>query len=414
MRQTLIITLVLATALSPWASAGEIEQIRQVSYELIVIELEKSDALMLGISLPEPSALFEAGARAITRLVHSPGLVRLLQAGAGLVEFSASREQNQKISLDQPRITIALGETGSLSLATEEWHRNPDQHTFSSHQYGLKLLLTPVQTDSDGGRILTDVQLSTTAPRGLLTSVWTNCGELEPLGVLTYQQKAEETRPFYSARKIQTRFFAVYLRAEARSNLPQDIPVQIGSLDGLTALLWPRETSMQPSSLKMTAPVYPFSVPEVELQCWVSKSVKLGITTTGRPFDFCLELGLALNKEEFLLQSRLRGGNFPTRLALGVTDRVQINGNLAFSAGVYPLIVDLHQRKLERAILWWAQLETYRGKIYSSLKWETEIEHSRLEGSLGYSWTPQDMVFLNCRTDFEDHHSVGVGYRREF
>ena len=408
---TLLLMVVLATVAF---ASGEPSGVRQVAYELQIFELSRSDAQIMGIWFPEPEDLLDLGAKSITRLVHSPGLIQILRTGASLFQVAASHERDQQVRLAQPRLTVALGETGKFALSTEEWISDQLQQTFSPYHYGLKMLLTPVRVDSGGEQIFTTVELSTSAMQNqeLLTSVWTKAGDLEPIGVLSYEELCCETTILKEQEKSQIRYFAVYLRAQAIAQLSSEPSVQIGSLGGLTDLLWPGEPQLEPSMIQVSMPVKPLAMPEIELNWWLSKGVKVGFSTATEA-RYALEVGLAMFDQELLLTGQVVGGESQTYMALGLTDRVVVHPSMTLSAGFYPLVLGLREQKLSRPS-WWVQMEVAENKVYGSLKYSEEVEYKTWEGNLGYQWAPKDLVLLRYKTDLKDQHRLFLGYQRKF
>lgn len=405
-----LLTLLIALALP---AAIQSSSIRQVAYELELFELSKSDALIMGVDLPEPLDLFDRAAGPIVQLVHSPGVLQALRAGGDLLRVTATHETDKKIGLAKPQITIAVGQTGTLSLGTEEWIHNRQQQMFETHVSALNVRLTPLRADEEGEQIFTAVEVNSADSAEFITSVWTTSGERVPLGVLTFMQESFEGGQAKDTERSEVRYFAVYMRASAAVELSETPMVQIGSLDRLTGLLWPEEVKAQASSITIAAPVAPFGLPELELDWWVTKTIKFNLEGRSQPSSLALELAGSIVRQELMLLGQLLLSDAQIYLLLGIGDQLQPVPAVTFSAGVYPFSFNASEQTFETIFQWWGRVELSQERLYAALQLEGKNTPQAFQASFGYRLTENDTVFLRYRTATESG-LLSVGYRRSF
>lgn len=413
-RKYIIVSLLIWVALAPLSLADtSTGQPRQIAYELQLFELNQSDVQILGIALPDSEAVEALATESGIRLISSPGLIQILRAGAELFQVGITNEQVMLAAQANPSITVVMGETGRLSLVTQRWFRDNFADVFSADHYGLQLALTPLRADYKGESILTAVELSTSQANTLQTSVWTANEEVVPLGVLVYKVQTSDASLFSLNRQAETRFFAVYLKARTIQTIAREPIVNIGSLGGLSEILW-LEEAKRPSSVTLDASLTRVEFPELKLDWWLSKTIKLGVGTSQGASSWKLTLGSTFFEQDLLLQGELFMRSEANELRLGVTDRVEINHNLALSAGLYPLRFNINKRSLEPGLVWWGQLEYSQEKYYGSVAYDAESGDAFWQGTIGYYISPQDLATLSVRTDFEQLLRLSIGYRREF
>lgn len=408
-----VMTILLCLTYSFFAHGAEPGgEIRQVSYRLQIVELSDADAKILGVNLASPSDVLEQGIGSITRLIQSPTLTQILQNAASLLELTAANVAEQANRVAEPHLTVAVGETGRFVVSHEEW--TPAGSTgLTERVFSFELLLTPERVDRDGGSVLTRVELGTAA-NSLLTTVWTRSGELQALGILTHQMRTESSGIFSSSEKHETRHFAVYLLAEPLSTLDDSPRVTLGSLGGLPGLLLPEGVYARSSSMTVALPAIPLGWPELELSLWLTESLRAELAVQPTYPHYHLDLGAALGGgQELTANLQLIKEARDLFFALGVSDRVEINTSLALSAGFYPLVVDLTERKLG-GLYGWVQAELTQDKVYGSMKGIVRMGSKYIQGTLGYRFTPDDVLFLNYTGGSGDYSQFSLGYRREF
>lgn len=412
--RSLLLIVFLCATFVPAASGSA--QVRQVSYSLQFVELSTTDVKILGIESAVEPDLSDFSAGSITGFIHSPNLIQILQTAGNLMQFAWTNETNQTARVAEPHLTVAVGERGKFSLAHEEWIANRGERALNEHLFGLELLISPVQVSQQGDLILTDLELKTVGPKyTLLTSVWTKSGVFEPIGVLSYELRTQEQGLLRSLDKSETRYFAVYLQVQPITNLPQTPSVNIGSLGGLPKLLWQQEPLAKRSIAQINLPVKPVGWPELELGLWLTQSFRAEFVSVGSDQYYHFDLGSALKqRQDLTLHLQLMRNKSYNYLALGARDQVKIEPWFTISAGLYPVVFDLQEKKLAKGGYWWGEVELNQNHLSGSVNYTKKLERSYWQGTVGYRVSPLDLVFVSYKTDLDNLKQVFVGFRKEF
>ncbi len=383
---------------------------RQVVYELQIVEVVTMQHQHISLDEMKTERLIDPTNPEL-QIIYQADMLKMIGAHP-LSSLSTLNNKQSTTSLTamHPGVIVAVGETSRITLIEEGYST---RQIIPPHGGSMQLSLSPIQVAEHNKQVLTQINLETSTNTQVNTEVWLTSEFTQPIALLYQQASSSQNRSFQTASASNERCYVLYIRAITMSELPSISTLKIGSLAGLSDIVWPEpDPLVKENHVKLLLSLDPLGPDNINLRWWLQDHLFFEILA--RPINTPKYL-IGLSKS--LFNQGLNVGiqiihtpDSDSSVALGVSDRVEISPNTALSAGYYPLAY-CTKTGYSFQNYWWAQAEWRYSRLLVTFHYEQDKERQQAQASLGYEVVDDNYVVLQYQVDQNGNKRLLVGYR---
>lgn len=343
---------------------GHLHDLRQIVYELEIVEITDSESFRAGL-LDVESRIGSAG-EAVLRVLVDPSIMQFLRGAAQSLRVELSRDTASSQRVASPWLVTAIGRSAGLRVVQQETIVLRDERTLYNTEHGIDLRVTPLRFDEAKARVLSTITVETFSGESQLeTKLWVGAAEPELIAVLEQRGQYANERWLRHASGTERRYFALYVTARPAGDTSAASVVAVGSARGLGDLLWTRRMPPRTGWVDVAIGLSSASGVSANWTGWATDKWRwsLAVDEHARPRHHDLATERLLWRDEW---SELLLGfhflNYPGTEGAGLFAAVSLNEQLALTprfrlgAGYAPLVYSIDTGARARDI-WWANVE---------------------------------------------------------